>query len=515
MEHASTVDIGARKRRIGGVNEDSIATAVLQNHHRRTNRPVGVFVLGDGVGGEASGDVASFLATTVVRKRLTETILGAGTDVPDRFGVDALDEPPTADDDPADPFSEERIRTAIQEAADTAHRRVQAFARDAGGRPATTLVVCVYVDGRLHYGWVGDSRVYVINTAHEEIQQLTRDHAVTNELLDRGEIDDEVYARVHEDATAITNAIGGSPHGRPSVDVEFGTADVYDDDVIMLTSDGLIDAFPNVEPLREEYQRADDTDAARESILDSLVTDDELMEIVLEEPDLHAAVERLISFANDRGGKDNLSVALVQDPDAESSPTSLPIRGEAVAPDELIEQETLIESPRNGEGDGSDADDGSRSMAEVVTPAGEIPTAAIRIANTETIYEIVEGVTVGRDAGDGADEGGPNIGLVVDDDSVERNHARLERDDEGHWLLRDISDTGTYVAGDEEWLALRSDDPDAEETCRLRDGAAFALEDPRKTDPVTFRFFTSVERARLPTGAEDEANDSFLGRFRS
>lgn len=556
MEHASTVDIGERKRRSGGVNEDSIATAVLENHHRSTSRPVGIFVLGDGVGGEDSGDVASFLATTVVRKRLTEALLGAGTDVLDRFAVDAYDgPPPTADDPPESALSPRRIRSAIQDAVDAAHKRVQEYAKETDGRLATTLVVAVYVDGRLHYGWVGDSRAYLVNTRHGEIQQLTEDHAVTNDLLEQGEIDDEAYARVHDDATAITNAVGGSPYGKPTVDVEFGSTEVYREDVIVLTSDGLIDAYPNVAPLRKEYERADDTERAREEILEALVTDDEIRDIILDAADLKEGVEELVTFANDRGGKDNLSITLARDRTADPSPPSLPNRDAVAESDGLIDQETVIESPEAGSNADRepDADTGSspspgstptpgsgtdgsteedRSEVVSATDTG-LTTAAITIAGTETIYEIVDGVTIGRDD-DEADGNGPNIGLVVEDDSVECNHARIERDDDGDWWIRDTSTAGTFVEDDGEWLHLRSretsgdgrqadgnpeadapDDPHRPEgaTCRLRDGTAFSLEDPRETDPVTFRFYTSVDRARNRRG--ETTDDGLLDRFRS
>ncbi|WP_265108976.1 protein phosphatase 2C domain-containing protein [Halosolutus halophilus] len=539
MEYASTIDIGARKQRRGGINEDAIATAVFENHHRQTERPVGIFVLGDGVGGEDCGDVASLLATTVVRKRLTDAILGPGTDVPERFGIDAYEgTPPTSGANPAAALSEDRIRTAIQESVNAAHQHVQEFAGEIGGRPATTLVVGVYVDGCLYYGWVGDSRIYLINERHEEARQLTRDHAVTNELLEKGEIDDEVYARIHPDATAITNVVGGSAHGRPSVDVEFGSTDVYRDDIIMFTSDGLIDAFPDNRSLRDEYQQATDMEAVRESILDTLVTDDEIREIVLGADGLQEAVEQLVSFANERGGKDNLSVTLARDSDANASPDSLPFRGAATDFQEITNQETIIDPPEDdaesdsggGSGSsrnasGSNASHGgsnaSGGTAKVVSAGdGDPPKAAVTIAGDETIFEIVDGVTIGRNTGNG--EHGPNIGLVIDDDEpVERNHARLELDEDGHWRVRDISATGTFVEAEGgKWTVLLSSkgaelhrehgfDPsaavegDLEETSRLQDGTAFTLEDPRNADPITFRFFSTLDHARNRTRWSD------------
>ncbi|WP_254762022.1 protein phosphatase 2C domain-containing protein [Natrinema marinum] len=558
MEYASTIDIGARKQRRDGINEDAIATAVFENHHRQTDRPVGIFVLGDGVGGEACGDVAAFLATTVVRKRLTDELLGPGTDLPEAFEIDSYEPtPPTVDtaDGSAGSISEERIRAAIQDGIDAAQQHVQEFARTIGGRPATTLVVGVYVDGILHYGWVGDSRIYVINERHEETRQLTRDHAVTNDLLERGEIDDEVYARIHPDATAITNAVGGSAHGQPSVDVEFGTAEIYRDDIVLFTSDGLIDAFPDNRSLRQAYQQASDVDAVREEIRESLVTEDEIREIVLEAEDLHDAVERLVSFANERGGKDNLSITLARDPGTTPSPDTPPFRGE-IDSRELTDRETVIEPAGSDDGtdataepdsanteresdgtvdsdsDGSSAAPREGGTAKVVSAGeGEPPSAAVTIAGDETIFEVVDGVTIGRTTDDR--EHTPNIGLVVDeDDPVESNHARLEFDD-GDWHVRDISAVGTFVEEtDGQWAVLLSSegaalhrehgfDPTAaaegelSETSRLRDGTAFTLEDPRKENPITFRFFSSVDHARNRTRWSDSTGGRPFSGFRT
>ena len=571
MEHASTVDIGERKRHREGINEDSIATAVFENHHRHTSRPVGVFVLGDGVGGEASGDIASAIATTVIRKRVATALLGPATDVYDRFDLDAYEgTPPTVDEgvEPESVLSEDRIRSVIQKSINEANKHVQAFARELGGRPATTIVVGVYHDGRLHYGWVGDSRLYLLNERHGRIDQLTRDHAVTNELMDRGEIDDEEYARVHGDATAITNAIGGSAHGNPHVDVDFGTVEVYREDVIMFTSDGLIDAYPDIASLREEYLRAEDTAAVREKIRETLVTDDEILEIVTESDTLPEAVERLVSFANDRGGKDNLSITLARDPTANQTPESIDHRSDGVdaavvEPAGLTDQTTQIEaaetdSDEEPEAEGSEstdtADDDSASDAEstsseeprsdeeaeregdesddeafdvVSVGGGDGPRAAIAVMETETIYAIGDAVTVGS----GVDEIEPDVDVTADDESIiEPYHAGIERDGD-EWYLRDTSSSGTFLEIDTgEWLLLLSNDgaelhrkhgfdPEAtaeqnlNERYALEAGMAFTLEDPRDDESVHFRFYPSVEQA-IESTAKDRTTEREFATFR-
>lgn len=526
MEHASTIDIGARKEHRNGINEDAIATAVFENHHRQSSRPAGVFVLCDGVGGEASGDVAAFLATTVIRKRLTDALLGPATDLPERFGIDAYEgTPPTATgtDDRENPGAaptEEEVRSAIEEAVNAAHRRVQEYAAEVDGRPATTAVVCVALGGRLYYGWVGDSRAYLVNSSHGAIQQLTKDHAATNRLLEAGEIDDEVYARVHEDTTAITRALGGSAYGDPEVEVDFDSVRLFEDDVLLVTSDGLVDAFPDIAPLRKRYERATDEAEVREEIRDRLVTDDEIRDVVLEATDLRDGVESLVEFANDRGGKDNLSVTLARDPDADPSPTTLPNRGVgAESSESLTTRETVVESSvesaepvsddgeSDGEADGETStetdgesgaeaadddqraegsaavgDDGEspdeRSSRDGEAPpeggdtesgeperntddgeavADEGPTAALVIAGHDNVYQLEDGFTIGRGEVEGSDN--PNVGLVVDDDAdIETHHARFEHDD-GDWRVRDISTSGTFVEGDDgDWRYLLSDE---------------------------------------------------------
>lgn len=556
MEHASTVDIGTRKRRASGINEDSVATTVLENHHRETGRSVGIFVLGDGVGGEASGDVASFLTTTVVRKHLTDAVLGSGTDVLDRFDVDAYEgTPPTVSEDVSQEaaLSEERIRAVIQEGIDAAHHHVQQYARDVGERPATTVVAAVYADGRLHFGWAGDSRLYVVNRKHESIQQLTRDHAVTNRLLEQGEIDDEEHARVHEDATAITNAVGGSGHGKPSIDVEFGSVPIYSEDILLLTSDGLIDAYPDVAPLRAAYKQADETASIRAEIRETLVTDDEIRDLVLRADDLQEGVESLVAFANERGGKDNLSITMASDPAAAPTPDRLPARGIEADRAKLAGQETEIESPDepdaesngsgtstsepepNGEaavetGDDPNSAPDSGATADVVSiRADESPTAAIRIVGEERVFEIGDGISLGRVTD--STEDGPDIGLDVGGEGiVEPAHTTVEYvDDAEEWRIRDLSSSGTYVEVDPgEWMLLLSEegvelhrehgfDPGAaaeeklSETEPLANGTVFTLQDPRSPETVEFQFFGDVEDAQgRPDRGEGTEFNSFV-----
>lgn len=516
MEHSSTVDIGQRKNRTGGINEDSITTAVFENYHRQTGQPLGVFVLGDGVGGEASGDVASFLATTIIRKKIVESLVGTRTDLTDEFEIDAYeDTPPTwgdegVRDEQADPIPEEQVYSMIQDAANEAHKYIQDFASDINGRPATTIVVAVYFDSCLYYGWAGDSRAYAISSKHDSIQQLTKDHAATNELLEEGEIQDEVYARIHEKSTAVTRVLGGSAYGSPEIEMDFNSINVYKDDTVLITSDGLIDAFPDIRTLRKKYQEATDKDEIRKKILDSLVTDDEIKDIILDADSLSNGVDRLVEFANERGGKDNLSIALFSDSKAPDSPDSLPPRGTIEEQEKpLTQQETVIEpalDPDKQENQAKrDSDDASNDSEDdqQIPPEGDqgedyrterersemknnngcnknrfsdestqtdsnigsskgshrdLPEAAIFIRNIGESYSIKPQDTIGLSDENGS--GDPDIGLILDREvSIEAEQARFEYDEAGYWRIRDLSSSGTYIRHpDDDWKYLLSND---------------------------------------------------------
>jgi len=330
LEYATGLDVGARKREEGGINEDSVAVNVLADGHLDTERHAAVFVLADGAGGEEAGDVASYVATVEVTRRLTQRLWDSRTldAVADRTGRDGpvLDEssvvPPLADREPE--WVANRIETAIR----STHTRLLQLIGERGiGSAYTTIVVGVKIGDRLHYGWVGDSRAYVVNRHPERepgrrLSPLTRDHSVVERLRERGEIDD-VEAHVHRRGNRITRALGGTAGDDPTgstVQIETGHVRLFGDDVVLFTSDGLIDAYADAPALHDRYRRADDTAAVEAEILEKSVTDDEIRDVIRETESLPAAVDRFLALANSRGGKDNLSLILARDAGLDRSP---------------------------------------------------------------------------------------------------------------------------------------------------------------------------------------------------
>ena len=360
FEYATGLDVGARKREEGRINEDSVAVNVLEDGHLDTERNAAVLVLADGAGGEEAGEIASYIATVEVARRLTELLwdsrrLDALVDGASEAGKPVIDgesvSPPLADREPA--WVANRIETAIR----STHTRILQRIEDLGlGSAYTTIVVGVKIGDRLHYGWVGDSRAYVVNrhperAAGRRLSLLTRDHSVVERLRERGEIDD-VEAHVHRQGNQITRALGGTAGDDPAgstVQIETGRVRLFCDDVVLFTSDGLIDAYADAPTLHERYTQADDTAAIEAEIIEKSVTDNEIRDVIRDTESLPAAVDRFLALANSRGGKDNLSLVLARDAGLDRSPANgFPDRSYDGDVESLDSRDTVI---RDSEGE--------------------------------------------------------------------------------------------------------------------------------------------------------------------
>jgi len=344
-----------------------------------TTRSTAVLVLADGAGGHEAGDAASYIATTRVAEELAPVAVRAAREDPGAFGLDlpvvdpAPDSPeqdlePTARTDgegdeatdgegPADGDGaesdaeatsdpagsgrprEDRFHDAIAAAIQRAHRDVLAYASEAGTAAYTTVVAGLVVGGRFHYGWVGDSRAYVCNAAHGHIARLTEDHAVVEQLYADGELDG-VEAQVHPRGNELTRAVGGRGDAG-GVAVETASVDLFAEDVLLLTSDGLPDAQSAAPALYDRYVGSGRGEDAAARVREQVVTDADIREWVLGADSLSAAADRLIAEGNDRGGKDNLSVLLAQDPTLSETPARLPVRGRDPHP--AHRRETVVE----------------------------------------------------------------------------------------------------------------------------------------------------------------------------
>ena len=144
----------------------------------------------------------------------------------------------------------------------------------------TTLVVATFINSSLYIANVGDSRLYLINN---DILQVTRDHSLVEEMINIGELDRK-NARTHEKKNIITRAVGvDSEVVADFFEIEYGKGDM-----ILMCSDGL----------------------------SNMIEDEEIKNIVNDGNDIDKIGERLVDTANNYGGKDNISVILI-DPEYE------------------------------------------------------------------------------------------------------------------------------------------------------------------------------------------------------
>lgn len=241
-------DIGKRRK----INEDSFFASD------------GVFVVCDGVGGQNAGEVASRLATEAISRFIERSAEDRELTWPYGF-------------DPRLSYNANLLRTAIK----LANRAV--FKHASSGEEYTgmgTTVAAVLISPgkpRMTYGHVGDSRVYLMRD--QTLLQLTRDDTWASIAWGGTPPDDTTTNPALKNI--LTKALG------PRDDVEFEVVDqpVSDGDVVLLCSDGLTNMVP----------------------------DSRMLQIIAAHlPDLATACKALVDEANAQGGRDNISVILVQ-----------------------------------------------------------------------------------------------------------------------------------------------------------------------------------------------------------
>jgi protein phosphatase len=255
---SGVTDVG-RKRE---ANEDCFA-AVIEDS---------LFVVADGMGGHAAGEVASHLAVTAISDFIASTRRDAEVTWPYDYDIT---------------MSEEcnRLKTAIrlanQKILDTISHK-----KELEGM-GTTLVGVLIADSRLCVGHVGDSRAYLIRSG--EISQLTSDHSWVNEQVKLGFLS-KIDAGRHPFRNVVTRALGS----KEDVVVDVAEQELKAGDFLLLCSDGL----------------------------NTMLDDEKIVRLVVDNTDdVEAAAKALIAGANQNGGEDNVTVILIK---VEKDPARLP-----------------------------------------------------------------------------------------------------------------------------------------------------------------------------------------------
>jgi PPM family protein phosphatase len=239
--HAARTDVGM----IRSGNEDNYAVHVPPNGDR------GLFIVADGMGGHAAGEVASLMAVETLERELA--------------GLKDLD----------DKSSGERVMDALRMANRTIHdRTITEVDKQGMGTTASVLIVSGM---RYMIGQVGDSRVYLLRDG--ALQQLTKDHSYVQEQVDAGFLTPE-QARYHPYSNVITRCVGASPDVQPDV----YAGEIRIGDLFLVASDGLT----------------------------GMVDDRRLQMLLMSRSVPERKVHSLIAEANGRGGLDNITAIVVQ-----------------------------------------------------------------------------------------------------------------------------------------------------------------------------------------------------------
>jgi PPM family protein phosphatase len=217
----------------------------------------GLFVLADGLGGYSSGEIASVMAVSSVLDRLPSALA-------DSVAQGAPFAPDTAMFDTVIGINTSIFNAALNSAAFDGM--------------ATTLVIAWIVGDRLWIAHTGDSRLYRYRGG--QLEQLTRDHSFSQELLDAGMVTEE-EARLLPAKNLVTRALGAAA----AIEPEIRDVDVQAGDLLMLCSDGLTEMV-------SAYEIA------------GLLS--------IGEDDIRQTAGRLVDLANEAGGRDNISALLIE-----------------------------------------------------------------------------------------------------------------------------------------------------------------------------------------------------------
>lgn len=254
LEVAARSDAGVQR----SINED----------HYRANKPLGLYLVCDGMGGHAGGELASRLCADTIEAFVRDTRAGLVQQLPYA---------------PDERLSREANRLAM--AFRVANRVVYETAAEnrALAGMGSTGVAALVQSGELHIAHVGDSRAY--RWRDGRLRRLTRDHSYVNQLVDEGGLSAEEAER-HPERNAITRALGISE----DVQVTLTSERLADGDLLLLCSDGL-------------------TDCVSERRVSEAI--DEAVDRAKGELRLDWLAGELVRLANRGGGTDNITVLLV------------------------------------------------------------------------------------------------------------------------------------------------------------------------------------------------------------
>ena len=256
---ASCTDIGVQRDH----NEDFFGVKTLvkkeENNIESNVSAQGLYIVCDGMGGHAAGEIASAMAVENLQKD---------------FKAHWQEELP----------DQAQIESGILLANKALYKINIENSRSGSGRMGTTLVMAFLHDTQLAIAHVGDSRIYRI-THKQGLEQLTLDHEVGQREINRGVEPDIAYGR--PDAYQLTQALGPRDNNYVRPDIQF--MEITEDCLLLLCSDGLSDN----DLLEQNWQEY-------------------LEPLISSSSNLQNGLFKLIDFANEHNGHDNITAVLVR-----------------------------------------------------------------------------------------------------------------------------------------------------------------------------------------------------------
>jgi protein phosphatase len=240
-------DVGRKRKH----NEDAFASDVNE----------GLFIVADGMGGHAAGEVASKITVETIGEFIAATRQKEEATWPFKYNHE-LD------------FNSNRLAVAIEKANERVMAAVaaQPWLKGMG----TTVVAGLLNEKLLSLAHVGDSRAYLFRDG--QLSRLTDDHSWVHEQVTAGILTEE-EAKTHPLKNVVTRALGGGPSVSPDLqELVFSPGDRY-----LFCSDGLT----------------------------TMVGDEEILDTAASVKDTQALCQKLVDMANEKGGVDNITVVVV------------------------------------------------------------------------------------------------------------------------------------------------------------------------------------------------------------
>ncbi len=249
VKTAGLTDVGLKREG----NEDSFTV----------DDELGLYIVADGMGGHAAGEVASRMAVDLIKKSFQEW---TSSDAPEDTIFGHFD--PSLSKTGNYVLSSIRFANKVIHEMSVEHKQYHGM--------GTTVTVLVVLPDLIISANVGDSRIYLVKDGH--IEKLSKDHTVVAEQIEMGVMSEE-EAETSPLKHILTKNMGSSKNEDPAI----FEIDPVANDCFVLCSDGLSD----------------------------LVSDDEILNMVKDEPDQGTLCRNFVDLALKRGGHDNTTVVSV------------------------------------------------------------------------------------------------------------------------------------------------------------------------------------------------------------